>query len=270
MLDSIVLLGVGNVAIHVAKLLSNRCTIFGTTRSADRVSLLEANGIRPLLVDGDSLPKHLLADANILVSFPPDGRTDSLWSEQCTEAKRIVYISSTGVYGKTRGVINEDSPVDGDDPKAAGRIAAEDVWRERSATILRCPGLYASETGMHLRIDHLKIPGDGTNYVSRIHLDDLARIIRACFERTPVSSTYVVGDLKPSTHLETITWLCERMGVKLPGYADLPEVSPTLRGNRQIDSSKLLKELNITLQYPTYRDGYGAILDAIASSPNCS
>ncbi|CAN5125537.1 SDR family oxidoreductase [soil metagenome] len=265
MSDSIVLLGVGNVAFHLAKLLANRCTIFGTTRSADRVPLLEAVGIQPIIVDAEPLPKQLLTDANILVSFPPDGSTDSIWSAQCTVGKRVVYISSTGVYGKTKGVITEDSPVDVEDPRAAKRLEAENIWRARGATILRCPGLYAAETGMHLRISHLKIPGDGTSYVSRIHLDDLARIIVACFEKTAGSSTYVVGDLKPSTHLETITWLCERMGIELPGFADLSEVSPTLRGNRQIDSSKLLKELNITLQYPTYRDGYGAILDALAS-----
>ncbi len=271
MSDSIVLLGVGNVAFHVAKLLSQRCTIFGTTRSADRVPSLEAAGIRPIVVTGnatpgdalhgDALPAQLLTNANVLVSFPPDGITDATWSSQCTGCKRIVYISSTGVYGKTKGVINEDSPVDEDDARAATRIEAENIWRQRGATILRCPGLYAAETGMHLRMNHLKIPGDGKSYVSRIHLDDLARIIAACFERPMESSTYVVGDLEPSTHLESITWLCGRMGIEVPGFADLSEVSPTLRGNRQIDSSKLLKELNITLQYPSYREGYGAILD---------
>jgi len=265
MSDSIVLLGVGNVAFHVARLLSPRCTIFGTTRSADRIQLLEAAGIKPIVVDGDLLPSQLLANANILVSFPPDEATDAAWSAQCAHAKRIIYISSTGVYGKTSGVINEDSPVDHNDPRALRRIEAENIWRQRGAIVLRCPGLYAAETGMHRRMGQMKIPGDGTNYVSRIHLDDLARIIEACFERTLNNSTYVVGDLKPSTHLETISWLCERMGVELPALADLSEVSPTLRGNRQIDSSKLLKELGLTLQYPTYREGYGAILDALVS-----
>ncbi|MBS1956157.1 MAG: hypothetical protein JST89_18375 [Cyanobacteria bacterium SZAS-4] len=262
MSDSIVLLGVGNVALHVAKLHATRCTIFGTTRSSERVPLLEAAGIRPILMTGEALPEQLLVDANVLVSFPPDERTDNAWSSQCSDCKRIVYISSTGVYGKITGLINEDSPVDSDDPRAASRIDAENIWRQQGATILRCPGLYASETGMHLRLSHLKIPGDGRNYVSRIHLDDLARIIAACFESEMENCTYVVGDLKPSTHLETITWLCNRMGVDVPGFADLSEVSPTLRGNRQIDASKLLHELNITLQYPTYREGYGAILAA--------
>lgn len=263
MSDSIVLLGVGNVAFHVAKLLSNRCTIFGTTRSVDRVPLLEAAGIQPIVVTEGAPPEHLLAGANVLVSFPPDGTADKTWSSQCAGSRRIVYISSTGVYGKTEGVINEDSPVDRDDQRAAARIEAEGIWRQCGATILRCPGLYASETGMHLRMSNLKIPGDGKNFVSRIHLDDLARIIVACFEKPMEGSTYVVGDLEPSTHLETITWLCKRMGIEVPGFVDLSEVSPTLRGNRRIDSSRLLKKLDITLQYPTYREGYGAILNAM-------
>lgn len=263
MSDSIVLLGVGNVAFHLAKLLSPTCTIFGTTRSAEREVLLTAAGIRPLVVDGGTLPEHVLLDANVLVSFPPDGITDKAWSSQCKGSRRIIYISSTGVYGKATGRIDEDSPVDTDDAKAVTRLEAEDVWRQCGATILRCPGLYASETGMHLRVSHLKIPGDGTNYVSRIHLDDLARIIAACFKRSMESSTYVVGDLEPSTHLETITWLCQRMGVEVPPFAPLSDVSPTLRGNRQINSSRLLHELSITLQYPTYRDGYEAILNAL-------
>jgi hypothetical protein len=50
------------------------------------------------------------------------------------------------------------------------------------------------------------------------------------------------------------------MKVALPDYAPLSDVSPTLRGNRQIDSTRILQELNISLQYPTYREGYTAIL----------
>ncbi len=265
MIDSVVLLGVGNVAFHVAKLLAGRCTIYGTSRSEDRLSILTAAGITPLLIRGDAPPKEVMKDAHVLVSFPPDGTTDTAWSAVCTEAKRIVYISSTGVYGKTKGIISEDSPVDLEDPTARKRLLAESVWRKSNGIVLRCAGLYGPETGLHLRLKNngMKIPGDGHNYVSRIHLDDLARIIEACFERGRDNSTFVVGDLGPSTHLETITWICEHMGLDLPGFAHLTEVSPTLRGNRRIDSRKILSELKITLQYPTYREGYGAILKAL-------
>ncbi len=269
MIDSVVLLGVGNVAFHVAKLFAGRCTIYGTSRSQDRFSLFAAAGITPLLVTGDAPPKEVMEDAHVLVSFPPDGTTDAAWSAVCANAKRIIYISSTGVYGKTKGIINEDSPVDLEDPNARKRLLAESVWRKSNGIVLRCPGLYGPETGLHLRLkkDGMKIPGDGKHFVSRIHLDDLARIIEACFERGRDNSTYVVGDLEPSTHLEAITWVCEHMGMDLPGFVDLTEVSPMLRGSRRIDPRKILSEFKITLQYPSYREGYGAILGAPASLP---
>lgn len=261
MTDSQVFLGVGNVALHVARLLRGSGTIYGTTRSPERVEALRAVGIEPVLVDEKPPDRQLLNGANVLVSFPPDEHTDSLWAELCNEAKRIIYISSTGVYGKTSGVIDENSPVDSEEPTAVRRLQAEQTWQKYGAFVLRCPGLYAAESGMHLRINHLKIPGDGTRYISRIHLDDLARIITACFAREKLQHmTYVVGDLQPSTHLETATWLCEQMGVPLPEFAPMSEVSPTLRGNRQVDSSLLLNELHITLQYPSYREGYADIL----------
>jgi nucleoside-diphosphate-sugar epimerase len=261
--NSVVLLGVGNVALHVAKLLSGQCTIYGTTRSSNRVAVLEAAGIVPLIVNDQSPPKEIIDDANVLVSFPPDGTTDAAWSAACVDARRTVYISSTGVYGKTKGVINEESPVDVDDPNAKKRLDAEDIWRNLGAIVLRCPGLYGPESGMHLRLksNGMKIPGDGTNYVSRIHLDDLATIVAACFENGKDSSTYVLGDLQPSTQLETISWLCEQMGLALPDFVSLSEVSPTLRGNRRIDSSKVLADFDLTLRYPTYREGYGEILN---------
>jgi|688.fasta_scaffold324149_2 nucleoside-diphosphate-sugar epimerase len=261
MSDSLVLLGVGNVALHVARQVSSSRTIFGTTRNADKADLLRSLGIVPRLLDGASSISEIVKNGDVLVSFPPDGVTDTTMAAQCSEARRIIYISSTGVYGKTTGRIDENSAIDANEPSAARRLQAEDIWRNRGATILRCPGLYAAETGMHLRLTQMKIPGDGSNYVSRIHLDDLARIICACFDKEKMElSTYVVGDLRPSTHLETIGWLCEQMKVALPDYAPLSDVSPTLRGNRQIDSTRILQELNISLQYPTYREGYTAIL----------
>ncbi|HEY9731243.1 MAG TPA: NAD-dependent epimerase/dehydratase family protein [Drouetiella sp.] len=261
---SLVLLGVGNVAIHVARCVSSYSTIHGTTRTAERIDELRANGIDAHLIDHQPSIKKIVDDNDVLVSFPPDGVMDAALAAQCIGSRRIIYISSTGVYGKVSGRIDENSNVDGSEPSAARRLQAEEIWRNRGAVVLRCPGLYASETGMHLRLNQIKIPGDGSNYVSRIHLDDLARIICACFEKDEMQrDTYVVGDLHPSTHLETITWLCRQLNAPLPDLAPLSEVSPTLRGNRQIDSSCILQELQISLHYPSYKEGYSAILASV-------
>lgn len=262
MKDKVILFGVGNVAFHVAKLLSDSFTIYGTTRKNERVPLLESRGIKPLLVESGLADSDLVNGANVLVSFPPDGVTDAAWSAQCTTARSIIYISSTAVYGKTKGEINEDSPVDLEDPIATKRLLAESIWRQLNAVVLRCPGIYGPETGLHLRLKNgsLTISGQASHYVSRIHLDDLARIIAACFEKPRAGQTYVVGDHNPSTHMEAISWLCEQMELPLPAQSSDKEAPAMLRGSRRVDASKILADLQMTLLYPSFKDGYAEIL----------
>ncbi len=271
----VVLLGVGQTARALAKYLSSdypdTCQIWGTTRAATGAALLDLNlGIQPILLnDQDGWQQQLQEVCNgafVLVSFPPDGVSDQLFSDilLASQPQAVVYISSTGVYGKNEGVIDESTPVDLGDSRALLRVKAEEIWSSQ-ATILRAPGLYQGSSGLHLRLlnGSYRLPGDGSNYVSRIHLDDLAMIIaKAFFADSPsrLKQTYVVGDLKPTTHLEVVTWLCQRLSLPMPPSAPLTEVNPTLRGNRQIRATKILRDLDLELKYPTYVEGFSQCL----------
>ncbi|CAN5565358.1 hypothetical protein BH11CYA1_BH11CYA1_49110 [soil metagenome] len=293
----IVLLGVGQTARALVAYLfrhfeSKQLAIWGTTRAHSGDALGEL-GIAPILLGQGDWRQQLIEachDANVLVSFPPgpfqsasfksdsiksdliDAReqpeqdSDQVFSELISAArpKTVVYISTTGVYGKTRGVIDESSAVDREDPRALVRLNAEKIWQEQ-AIVLRAPGLYSSNSGLHKRLlsGNYSLPGDGTNYVSRIHLDDLAAIIsKIFFQEKPVISPqiYVVGDLKPSTHLEVVSWLCQQLSLPMPPSKPLSEVNPTLRGSRQISSAKILADLDLKLKYPSYVEGMSECL----------
>ena len=249
--------------------------IYGTTREEGRAAELKELGIEPLVLDklldfaaerqdGSKVGalkrlQELAKGALVLVSFPPDGTTDRILSEVVgAVAAKIVYISSTGVYGKQQGIIDEETDVDKQEPAARQRLAAEDIWRDCGAVVLRAPGLYDYSYGLHLRLiaGQYRLPGDGTNYVSRIHLDDLARIIVAAFLRAQARSLYLVGDLKPSTHLSVATWLCSELNMPLPESQSLASVNPTLRGNRQINARRVLRDLGVELSFPSYVEGY--------------
>ena len=143
------------------------------------------------------------------------------------------------------------------------RLDAEQFWRvENGACVLRAPGLYGPKNGLHKRLlsGTYKLPGDGSNFVSRIHLDDLAHVIDSAFKWAQKGSLYAVGDLKPSTHLEAVSWLCERLHLPLPPSVPIDQVGPTLRGNRQIDSSLMREQLSVELKYPTYVEGFSQCL----------
>ncbi|HEY9682630.1 MAG TPA: NAD-dependent epimerase/dehydratase family protein [Oculatellaceae cyanobacterium] len=281
--SKLVLLGVGKAARHVNRSArenhssNSRCDhyyelVYGSTRSVERLCELEENEISPLLLQIDSFGElsgtdeiaEIVEGADVLVSFPPDASTDATFSALCQHARRIVYLSSTSVYGKLSGVIDESSPVDISSPTAVARLIAEENWRQKGAIVLRVAGMYDKTSGLHnrLRSGSYNIPGDGTNYVSRIHLEDLASIVLAAFRRGLPASTYVVADSKPATHLEVASWLCDKMMMPIPSMVPLESVHETLRGNRQILAQQVLQDLGVDLKYPTFEEGYSGALEA--------
>jgi hypothetical protein len=274
----LLLLGVGNVGLAAARYARSAFTatadpaaggssqrkIIGTTRDPKRIFDLFHENIEPVVMPWPSAEviQPLAQNAHVLVSFPPDGKTDAILAPACLQAESIVYISSTTVYGKQEGVILDTTAVEASDELAAPRIEAEKIWRAIGANVLRAPGIYGPQSGLHKRLldGTYKLPGDGNRMSSRIHIDDLVQFIFALFASGKQGETYVVGDALPATHREVAAWLCNRMGVPAPAESPLDAVHHTLRGNRSIDASRALGDLNVKLKYPTYKEGYEACL----------
>lgn len=264
MSNPVLLLGFGQTARAVFAALPPNTKVYATTRQPTRIFELYDYALEPIVmpVPSAEIIGPLAQNSNVLVSFPPDGSTDAVLAPACKAARAIVYISSTGVYGNRRGEITEDTEVDPTNSAAQQRLAAEGIWREAGAAILRAPGIYGPESGLHKRLleNSFAIPGDGTNVISRIHVEDLAAFVIRAWEKNVHRKTFVVGDQAPATHLETVTWLCARMGLQLPRFAPLDAVSPTLRGSRAVNAARAVSELNVTLKYPTYKEGFEALL----------
>jgi nucleoside-diphosphate-sugar epimerase len=171
-------------------------------------------------------------------------------------AAAITYISSTGVYGDRTGVIDDTTPLPNPlNARSERLLAGENAYRPFGATILRSPAIYGKERGLHCRIlrgDH-RIPGDGSQTLSRIHVEDLAALILA--SRNVRGETFVVGDLEPSPHIDVVRFVCENYGLPLPPFAPLSDLPDSLRANRAIDARRALRELGVTLRYPSSREG---------------
>lgn len=271
-MSKLVLIGVGNVAIAVSRhvAVSNYDTVYGTTRQKDKADSLAQMDIHPIVLER-SLSRESLEsirqtceNSHVVVSFPPSTTEDQALSSAVSAAEKIVYISSTGVYGGTSGIITEASDVEIDNPSSKPRLQAEEIWRSAGAIVLRVPALYGPQYGLHinLKAGKFKIPGAGDRYTSRIHLDDLASIVIAALRCASPRSLYVVGDDKPTTHIEVVSWLCRRMSIELPGSIPLDQAPMTLRGNRQILAEKIKSDLGIVLKYPTYVEGFEQCLSS--------
>lgn len=264
MLKTLLLLGVGNAALAVNKAAAGSYeTVYGTTRQPEKCPYLLEQRITPILCDAiapESLGKirEIATESHVVASFPPDEVSDSLLSETVSMVSKIVYISSTGVYGGISGIIDETSPVDSGNPATAARLRAEHTWQGRGAIVLRAPALYDTNYGLHKSLldGKFRLPGDGTRYSSRIHLDDLATIVLKALLLAPCGSTYVVGDETPCPQIEVVQWLCDRLHLEPPPSIPIEQAHITQQGNRQINSRKVLSDLGISLRFPSYRDGF--------------
>lgn len=252
-------LGCGFTGRSVARLArAAGLEVLTTVRTAARAAGLRNEGFEVL--EAPSLDASIAERAHpstlVVVAFPPDGETDARIHAAFSHVAAIVYVSTVGVYGDRRGAVDDTTPLPNPPTERGKRVLdAEAAWRSVGATVLRSPGIYGPERGLHLRVtrgEH-KIPGDGSRYLSRIHVDDLAALVLAASQKR--GETYVVGDLSPAPHGEVVAWIAEQYGVPLPPHVPLESVHETLRADRRVDASRALRELGVTLRYPTWREG---------------
>jgi nucleoside-diphosphate-sugar epimerase len=242
--------------------------VLTNVRSDARAEALRAEGFELLqLATLDaSIAAHVDATTDVVVAFPPDGETDARVAPGLARAASVTYISSTGVYGEHRGVVDDATPLPASpNPRSARLLAAEDAYRALGATVLRCPALYGRDRGLHARIlrgEH-KIPGDGTLYLSRIHVDDVAQLVLAAPSKA-AKETFVLGDLEPAPHVDVVRWVAEAYGVPVPPFVPLESVHESLRADRRVDASRALAKLGVTLLYPTYREGMAPSVTGLA------
>jgi nucleoside-diphosphate-sugar epimerase len=253
------ILGCGYAGRAVARLARNRgFSVVATVRSEERERALLAEGFhveRARMLDG-KVARFIDADTHVVIAFPPDTTTEAALVPLLTQALSVTAISTTAIYGELRGVINDSTPTPtAVTPRALRAAQAEAEYRRAGATVLRCPGIYGPERGLHVRVlsGRHRMLEDGSRTLSRIHVEDLAQLILAT--RGLADRTFVVGDLAPAPQLEVVNFICTAYGAPFPAAAPPEAVPESLRADRSVDASTALSELGVTLKYPTYREG---------------
>lgn len=259
MASPLVLLGSGYTLTRLAlREAAEGRAVIATTRDAERRTALESAGARVLALD-EALAHT--GGADVVLSIPPEAGLDARLASALAAGRpaRAVYLSSTGVYGSARGLVDEDTAVD---PEAgAGRLAAEALLRPLGVCILRVAGIYGPGRGAHTRLlaGSLRLPEGGGGRISRIHVDDLVSAIQRVLEAGTPGAVYCVADDRPASQGETVGWLCARLGVAMPPTVPLSELHASLRGDRAVQNARL-KGLGWRPTYPDYRSGFEAVL----------
>jgi nucleoside-diphosphate-sugar epimerase len=271
----LLILGCGDVGMRLLPLLRQRFRVFAVTSSSERVAELRAAGAVPIVADLDqpATLARLAALAGSVVHLAPpqsDGLLDLRTRRLCAvlpAATRMVYVSTSGVYGDCGGaLIDETRTVAPHNARARRRVDAERVlrvWARRTGArlaIVRVPGIYAADRLPLRRLEQgtpALLEQDDV-YTNHIHADDLARIVAlALFRALPGRVYHAVDDseLKMAAYFDTVA---DAFGMPRPprlARAQLAgAVSPMLLSfmseSRRLSNARIKGELGVRLRFP--------------------
>ena len=190
--------------------------------------------------------------------------------------RRIVMTSSTSVYGQRRGEpINEDSPTHPTQFRGETMLASEGLLAASGirSVAVRLGGIYGpGRTSLinRARQGALKLRGV-EHFQNRIHRDDAAGLIRHLLFHPDPAPLYLGVDDRSSEEAEVFTWLANEVGSPPPAPAEELEEGAVRAPSRRAVGSKRCsnqraRESGYRFQYPTYREGYGALIKATATA----
>ncbi|MFC7027459.1 SDR family oxidoreductase [Halomicroarcula sp. GCM10025324] len=288
----VAILGCGYVGLELGRQLQAAHDVAGVRRSAAGVQAVEDAGLEGVQADvTDDAALGAVPDADWVVFAASSGgrgaeaardvyvdglRTaiDHFWARD-DPPERLVYTSSTGVYGDHGGDwVDETTPLDPQTEKTEVLTEAERIARERPAeygghgTVARFAGLYGPD---RYRLERYLQGPVTAGYLNMVHRDDAAGAVRFLLEGDHRDEVVLVVDDEPVEKWAFADWLAEQCGVDHPPKQTKAErladetLSSTAR--RRIQTSKRcsndrLRELGYEFAYPTFRAGYRTAVEA--------
>ncbi len=277
--------GCGYVGSALGLLLASEGhTVFGLRRNVAALP----SGITPVRADlsislsPETLPSNL--DAAVCAASPGgssdeayrsayvDGPRNLISALDGQSVERLVLVSSTGVYGQKNGEwVDENSPTEPGGTSGQRLLEGEDLVLAGPfpATVLRLGGIYGpGRTGMIQRALGNPPPEDAPpQYTNRIHRDDCAGALRHLLLLLPDPEPVYLGvDHEPADRRTVAEWLAARSGEDLPGnpgnHRHEPRDRPG-RTNKRCSNERLIRS-GYEFRYPTFREGFAALLDEAA------
>jgi len=276
------IVGCGDIGRRVARLeISEGRSVLGLARSDSTAALLKAMGFGVIPSDLDDVATlvALPNDVSTLYYFapPPPSGADDPRLRNCLDAlkglpERVVYISTSGVYGDCAGAwIDEECPLNPKSDRGKRRMAAEQVledWSQRTAVpviILRVPGIYGPG---RLPVERVRqgipvlIPEESP-YSNRIHADDLAAACFAAARRGQPGHAYNISDGHPTTMTDYFWSIADLYGLPRPPAISLAEARSVLtpamlsflEESKRLINRRMLNELKVSLKYPDLKSG---------------
>jgi len=255
----VVILGLGFTGTRLARRLIGRgIPVLALVRGVERFIETAALGVQLAELTGNArLPGNAIV-AHLIPPLP--GPENAALRETILKVapKRVVYVSSTGVYGG-RADVDWETPATPNDDRGRSRLEEErsiasGPW---TSLILRSAAIYGPGRGVHAAVREGKMPrGAGSGITSRIHVDDLAAIVEAGLF-ADLEGAWPVADDAPCSTAEIVRWCAELM--QLEAFSERENAGKPITG-RNVDGRKIRGMLGVALKYPSWQTGIAACL----------
>jgi nucleoside-diphosphate-sugar epimerase len=275
-MKTVLILGYGySAAVLAAGLLAQGWRVIGTTREAERMAGMRAEGVEPLLWPCD-LSEVCEAASHILACAAPDENGDPFLQAArgaiaASGAAWVGYLSTTAVYGDHEGAwVDEETPVTPQSLRAVLRVLAEKQWLslDLPVQIFRLAGIYGPGRGPFQKVREgtaRRIIKPGQVF-SRIHVVDIAGVLEASMRKPARGRIYNVCDDDPAPPEDVLGYAAELLNLPQPPEVpfEAADLSPMARSfyreSKKVSNARIKAELGVTLRYPTYREGLQALL----------
>ncbi len=289
------ILGCGYVGTRLARQYLDRGEpVTGLVRGEEGSARLAAAGVpsRRLDLAGDDLSELPLSGARVFhLAPPPSGGIEDLHTRRLVAAfaragdpSRLVYISTTGVYGDCRGAwVDETWPARPAVDRARRRWDAEQTLRRWSLesgselVILRVAGIYGPD---RLPLERIRrglplVRPEESPFSNRIHVDDLVSACIAAMDRGASGAVYNACDGSPSTMTDYFLAVADAAGLPRPPLIPMAEalgqisegMLSYLGESRRLSNRRLVEDLGVAVRFPTLADGLGDILRRRSAPP---
>lgn len=260
-------------------LLPDGWTIWGTTRSPEKMPALKAQGVRPLLWDDPGVHEVLASASHVLTSVAPGAEGDPVLARFGKQIAQVApqlewagYLSTTGVYGDHGGGwVDEDTPLSPSTKRGQARVLTEGEWQAVPSLplhVFRLAGIYGPGRGPFEKVQsgtarRIIKPGQ---VFSRTHVEDIAQVLAASIARPNPGAAYNVCDDDPAPPQDVIAHAAELLGLPVPPAVAFEDanLTPMARSfyaeSKRVRNDRIKDELGVELLYPTYREGLAALL----------
>lgn len=268
------ILGCGWLGTALAKALLGKYEVRGSTRTATKLLPLKKIGLESFLVDlqpelSGKRVHEFFESGLLIINFPPPKAAEGADTQirkfsyvdqvrnllavmKATPVQRLLFVSSTSVYGMYQGEVSEDSRCEPDTDSGKMILEAEGLVRglkNYEVTILRLGGLVGPGRVPGQFLAGQKDLPNGEAPIHLVHRDDCIGIIQTILSKEIWGETFNGVSDERTPKEEFYTQMAKRLGLTPPTFAPVERIASS-KHYRNISNKKLKTRLGYSFIHP--------------------